>query len=141
MENLFILDQCLKNAEKTKRKIYITFMDISKAFDRAWRTGILGKLSKIGIKGKMLNLIKSFYTKTSFIARVNGGFSRKFETTAGVLQGSLLSPTLFTLLLNDLVPEVKTATGFQIADQNYKILMFADDIALISESQQDMQKW
>ena len=114
-------------------------MDISEAFDRAWRNGILSKLAQIGIKGKLLRIIKSFYTDTFSIARVNGGFSRKFKTTAGVLQGSLLSPTLFTLLLNDLVQEVRAASGFRIQNQTFKILMFADDIALISETQEDMQ--
>ena len=140
IENLFIIDQCLRISRKTNRKIFVTFMDISKAFDRAWRDGILAKLSEIGIKGKLLRIIKSFYTDTFSIARVNGGFSRKFETTAGVLQESLLSPTLFTLLLNDLVKEVDNTKGFSLFGQNYKILLFADDIALISESQDDMQK-
>ena len=140
MENLLIIDECLRVANKTNRKIFITFLDISKAFDRAWREGILEKLSQIGIKGKTLRFIKSFYTDTFSIARVNGGYTRKFRTTAGVLQGSLLSPTLFTLLLNDLVTKTESAAGFSICNKKYKILMFADDIALISESQADMQK-
>lgn len=75
IENLFIIDKCLKISKQQKRKIFVTFMDISKAFDKAWRNGILAKLSEAGIKGKILRLINNFYTDTFSIARINGGFT------------------------------------------------------------------
>ena len=36
------------------------FLDISKAFDKVWDEGIILKLSRNGISGKLLNLLKDF---------------------------------------------------------------------------------
>ena len=46
------------------------FLDISKAFDKVWRKGLLFKLSQNGISGNLLDLLSSFLSdskKESFL--------------------------------------------------------------------------
>ena len=44
------------------KEIRVVFCDISKAFDRAWHTGLLNKLENIGIQGSLLLWIKNYLT-------------------------------------------------------------------------------
>ena len=57
-----------------------------------------------------------------------------FGTLQGVRQGDNLSPTLFSIYLNDLAKETKDmGPGVSLDDINISILLYADDIVLISE--------
>ena len=46
--------------DPTKKKTLAVFFDLTKAFDRVWKKGLLLKVMKMGIRGKMLNWIKNF---------------------------------------------------------------------------------
>ena len=51
-----------------------------------------------------------------------------------------LSPTLFSLFLNDFCHELNAINkGVQVEDDNITVLPYADDIAIITESEQDVQ--
>ena len=43
-------------------EIAMIFLDLSKAYDRVWHTGLLHKLKKIGIRGSLLDWFKSYLT-------------------------------------------------------------------------------
>ena len=51
-----------------------------------------------------------------------------------------MSPTLFGLFINDLVAEVnKQNLGIKVGNLQIAILLFADDIVLMAESEQKLQ--
>ena len=55
-------------------------------------------------------------------------------------QGDALSPTLFALYINDLAQEIKECSNdIKIGDEHCNILMYADDLALISDSESNLQ--
>ena len=56
-------------------------------------------------------------------------------------QGDNLSPTLFALFINDLAKEVKILNKrIQIEDTNISLLLYADDIAILSDCAEHMQE-
>ena len=55
-------------------------------------------------------------------------------------QGCILSPVLFSIFIDGLAEEVKKVGGARYADIIVSLLLFADDIVLIAESPQMMQK-
>ena len=71
----------------------------------------------MGIKGKMLKILKSFLLNRSFKVNINDENSDEMEINTGVPQGAILSPLLYNVLLSDL--PVK---------ENVKCSSFADDI-------------
>jgi retron-type reverse transcriptase len=92
------------------------FLDIEKAFDTTWHAGLLYKLSKLEFSTSFIKLIGSFLSQRKFRVSVEGEMSTQREMQAGVPQGSVLSPTLYNLYIND-APQTH---GVQLA-------LFADD--------------
>jgi hypothetical protein len=74
----------------------MVFIDLTKAFDSINRTGLWSFLAKFGCPSKLINIIK---LHDGMIGRVcaDGKESDGFEVTAGVKQGCLIAPSLFSL--------------------------------------------
>jgi hypothetical protein len=77
------------------------FLDIEKAFDTTWHSGLLHKLSKLEFSTNVIKLLGSFLSQRKFRVSVEGEMSTPREMQAGVPQGSVLSPTLFNMYIND----------------------------------------
>ena len=88
---------------KKKCKTYLAFLDLSKAFDRVWRDGLFYLLWKNGIQGKCWKLLKSLYSKVSNKVLFGQHETEFFDQEFGLKQRCILSPTLFSVLMNDLV--------------------------------------
>ena len=102
-----------------KKDIRIVYCDVSKAFDKVWHEGIVYKLRKIGITGKLLQWFENYLLERKQRVVINGQSSDYGVIEAGVPQGSVLGPLLFLIYINDLD---------EIVDCNIK--MFADDTCL-----------
>ena len=78
------------------------FIDFKSAFDMVWRKGLLLKLQKYGITGKIYNFIQSFLSGRTIQVRVGNELSNKHSLQNGTAQGSIISPLLFSIMINDL---------------------------------------
>ncbi len=64
-----------------------------------------------------------------------------FHTKAGIKQGDSLSPTMFAIFINDIVEDVKSVNiGIEIDGHNICILLYANDIVLLSDTKERLQK-
>ncbi len=78
-------------------------LDISKAFDRVWLKALLSKFPSFGFYPSLCALILSFLSDRFIAAVVDGHCSTPKTINSGVPQGSVLSPTLFLMFINDLL--------------------------------------
>jgi hypothetical protein len=140
-DHIFSLTSVIRNRNNKKISTYVAFVDLEKAFDRVDRNLLFFKLRSLGFGGKFYNTIKSIYSSPIASVNVNNFITDSFPSDFGVRQGDPLSPTLFGLFLNDLAIDIKnTGLGIKIQeDLLLSILLYADDLALIAESEQDLQ--
>jgi hypothetical protein len=103
---------------------FVIALDISKAFDKVWHANLIEKVKCFGFDTQMTSWLLSFLESREISVVVDGFSSQPRMITAGVPQGSVLSPTLFLLYINDLLAITRNS-----------IQSFADDTTLHSSIQ------
>jgi hypothetical protein len=99
------------------------------------------KLAKCGVTGKLLNLIKSMYSKLKSSVKHDGNFSEFFSCNIGLMQGESLSPFVCAMYGNDIEIELNKqgCQSYELKMLNLYLLMYADDTVLFSENVQELQ--
>lgn len=112
----------IRHSLETKQYCSAVFLDIQQAFDKVWHKGLLSKI-KTYLPHTFYNLMKSYLSNRMFQVRESGDTSEINEISAGVPQGSVLGPILYTLYTADLPPSPQVM-----------IATYADDTALLASS-------
>ena len=100
----------------------IVFLDLEKAFELANPSAILNSLANRNVKGKLLSWIKEFLTERKANLKYQGAISETMPFENGTPQGSIISPTLFNYLIEEIL-ELELP-------RNVKIQAYADDIVI-----------
>ena len=91
------------------------------------------------MSGKYFQIIKSMYDKATSRVKFNAQLSEIFENLNGVLQGGVISPTLFKFFLDDISRYFDKEKGIRINEHSMTYLLFADDLILLSETDTGLQ--
>ena len=123
------------------KPVYACFVDFSKAFDSVNRTALAYKLGRFGVRGSMLKLFLDMYCDTEYIIKANGDFSTPIPSKIGVKQGCNLSPLLFNIFINDIhqIFNDNNCKPTNLNGWNISSLSFADDLVLLSESENGLR--
>ena len=88
-------------------------------------------LSKVGVDGAYLNIIKATYETSAANIIFNGQKLKAFPLRSGTRQGCPLSPLLFNIVLEVLATAIrqeKVIKGIQIGKEEMKLSLFADNM-------------
>uniref|UniRef100_A0A5F9DFA4 RNA-directed DNA polymerase n=1 Tax=Oryctolagus cuniculus TaxID=9986 RepID=A0A5F9DFA4_RABIT len=116
-----------------KKNHIIISIDAKKAFDKIQHPFMMKTLSKLGIEGTFLNIIKAIYEKPTANILLNGEKLEAFPLRSGTRQGCPLSPLLFNIVLEVLaraIRQEKEIKGIQIGKEELKLSLFKDDMIL-----------
>ena len=102
-EAIFSTLEVVSQYSQLNEKMYMCFYDLQKAFDSVQYPVLLKRLYEAGINGRAWRLIRDWYSKPKSRVRVNGHLTPPITLERGVLQGSVLSPVLFLLVMDPLL--------------------------------------
>nr|KAG5713466.1 hypothetical protein BaRGS_025014 [Batillaria attramentaria] len=125
MEHVARLTSEIKKAMVNKHSVVTTFFDIKRAFDTVWHAKLLDKLSSIGISGRLYQFVQAFLADRRISVRVGASLSDEHILDMGVPQGSVIAPTLFSVMLHDIEAKV--------GRPDIKMSLYADDLAIWTE--------
>lgn len=138
---IFCLKSVVNHFVRNGSTITLTTLDISKAFDKVSHYALFTELIKRNVPKIFVNILISWYSKCVISVKFNGILSSHFRMEAGVKQGGILSPVLFTVYINVLLSKLKSSgLGCSIYGAYFGCFMYADDIVLLSQSVTTMQK-
>lgn len=84
-----------------KKRLYCCFIDFKKAFDTVERVKLWKKLCNVGLRGKLLGIIRVMYENMKRFVKSAGNLSEFFKNSISLLQGEVLSLIVFSLYVND----------------------------------------
>ena len=117
---LHVLEEWSK-ALDSQQSIDVIYLDFRKAFDTLTHSRLANKLYAHGIRGNLLNWMKSFLKDRKQKVIINGEESAWADVLSGIPQGSVLGPALFFIFINDLPDSIA----------NF-VKIFADDTKVYS---------
>nr|VZI32110.1 unnamed protein product [Spirometra erinaceieuropaei] len=159
---IFAARQLQEKCQEMRTHLYSTFVDLTKAFDTVNREGLWKIMQKFGCPERFTQMVRQLHD--GMMARVtdNRAVSEAFAVTNGVKQGCVLAPTLFSLMFSAMLMDADRAErpGIRIAYRTdghllnqrrmhfqscvstttVHELLFADDCAMNTTSEEEMQR-
>ena len=131
LEQIFTLRMLSNFAIYRKQKLYVLFIDYSKAYDRVSRQKLIEVLKSLGCGKVMLSAIQSMYKCTKNILK-----TAVIDSTIGVRQGAPSSCLLFVIYINEMIKMLKNA----IANDGFlgclHALLLMDDTVILATSRE-----
>ena len=135
----FLLKEIMYKYSRPDKSGIVTFVDFSKAFDRVDHFVLGFKLLRHGVPCDIIYILMHYLRNQ--LAKVTWkGVSGAFHyVEKGVRQGGILSPFLFNIYINEIINEVSSMNvGCTLGINRCNMLVYADDVALIAGSVEDM---
>ena len=130
-----IIHECIKHNSAQGFKTAILSKDVQKAFDTVWHSGLIWKIHhRFNLPMPLKKLLTSFLHNRVVKVKHANYISDPFIPSAGVPQGSALSPTLYTMYTYDLPkPHHRDSMTFAYADDVSHIIRAKRIKALIKK--------
>ena len=122
-------------------RVYSSFLDASKAFDRLVHSGLFLKLIERNIPKRMLDILVTWYNGLQCRVKWDGFVGSWFDITAGVRQGGVLSPDFYNIYVDGLIYLLqKSGAGCYMHQIFAAAQFYADDMNLIAPSLKGLQR-
>ena len=97
------MEETVSVALETNRSVFVSYFDVSKAFDTVWTNGLFQKLHEMGVRGRIWRLLYRAYQDFRCCVWVEGERSDWYTMHCGIHQGGFLSLTKYTAFINELL--------------------------------------
>ena len=122
-------------------KVYVAFLDCTKAFDRISHYGLFSKLIERGFPLCFILCLLFWYQNMTSIVKWGSELSNEFRVPLGIKQGGINSPDFFSCYFDDLTKYLREGKkGCFIGLLFLGAILFADDICLLSPTRSGLEK-
>ena len=116
-------------------------LDCSKAFDKCRFDKLFSKLIEKGLPAKVVRVLIFMYEEQTGWVTLSGKQSTSFTITNGTRQGSVLSPVIFSVYLDDLLRELRRLQlGCSIGGCWFGACGYADDLIIMAPNREVLQR-
>ena len=130
-DGIFSMRQVQVKHQPKKKKLYYTFVDLEKAFDRVLREVVRWALRKLGVDEWLIHTVMALYTESCTV-RTYSGLSESFEVKVGLHQGSVLSPMLFAAVMDVVSSEARSGLPSK--------LLYADELVIMAPTMEQLSR-
>ena len=121
---LTVIHETIAHHTANKQQCYLILRDVSKAFDKVWQDGLKYKIIQLQLPTPFTKLLNTFLVNREAKIKIGTFTGPPIPLLAGVPQGSILSPTLYTIYTNDIPPPAIDCTNIQYADDITQIISY-----------------
>ena len=140
-DHVFLLRGAITHALKNRNNMYITFYDVTKAYDRADVEDMLVTAWEKGLRGKLWRLMKNLNTNLTARIKTNDGLTRSIKRIAGGKQGGKNFGFLFAKMMDMMAEDAECddGLGIKFSDLRMSVLEWVDDVVTFAagEDQQN----
>ena len=140
-ENIWLVRSLIQKKREQLKKLNMTFIDVSKAFDTVSQNSIIRAASRLGTPPMLLDYMADLYNGCFVHLRLGRNISQQIPVKRGVKQGDPMSPLLFNAVIDMVMSEVDDSIGVCGDKDSVKCnyIAFADDLVLLSSTDVGMQ--
>ncbi len=104
-----VVKECINFARENDSKLYVCFLDATKAFDTVWHAGLFVKLFQYGIQSQVLKAVINMYDEMISCVRNRGYQSEWLPVLQGTRQGGVCSPFFYLVYINELLCNLESS--------------------------------
>ena len=158
---VFVLRQLQEICGDQNKGLYVTFVDLTKAFDTVSRKGLWLIMERVGCPLKFLSMVIQLQEDQHEKVRLTSDLSEPFPIANGVKQGCVLAPTLFSIFFSMMLKHAmkdgenavyiryrldgslfnlrRLHAHTKTLEQLFRDLLFADDAAIVAHTESALQ--
>lgn len=159
IDQIFTLKLVMEKSREYNKPMYMCFIDIQKAYDSVNRELLWKICRNYGLTDKTVRMLQLLYTNFKAQVRINDELSDSFDIETGVMQGGIPSPILFNILFDFIMRKVIEEANVEgiklgygtndffhkakdrVDELNILTLMYADDVVVMCNSTNDLEKF
>ena len=134
-----LLNDVASYCKSRNSTLFLATLDAEKCFDSICHVSLFLKLIDV-LPVYQWILLYNWYKRLEAVVKWEGSYSGTFAVGRGTRQGSIISPFLFNIFINQLLLDLTECdAGVRIGDELYNSMAYADDITLFATNVKGVQ--
>ena len=140
VEHAFLMESIISDAKRRRKDLKILWLDLKNAFGAVSHDLLWLMMRRLGVPQEFTTICQEIFAGSTQRIRCAEGFTGEIPVNVGIKQGCPLSPLLFNIALESLLPILsESAEGYVMSSGvAIKQLAYADDICVTSSSRAEM---
>ena len=138
-EHSFVLRSVVKESKRRQKNARVVWLDLQNAFGSVPHSTMWEMMNHLHVHPDFITICKEIYNRSSQVVKNSTGQTSPIPVARGIKQSCPLSPLLFNLVLEGIVPELNKYTGYQFKGRaRVRCLAYADNLCPLSRQKDEI---